>query len=64
MANPPFGDPPDCDRSPERDVIAMLAMLDYLITEVGRIDELGAQCLALARQSLSEAATGAVPKPH
>ena len=56
MENPSVGDPPN--------VVAMLAMLDYLISEVSRIDETSAQCLVLARQSLSDAATGAFPKPH
>jgi hypothetical protein len=64
MANLQFGDPPDRDRIPARDVVSMLAMLDYLITEASRIDELGARCLALARQSLSEAATGETPSSH
>ena len=64
MSNPLFGDPSDRDRIPERDVVAMLAMLDYLISEVSRIDEIGARCLRLARQSLSAAAAGAFPKSH
>jgi hypothetical protein len=64
MENPPFGDPPNRDRIPERDVVAMIAMLDYLISEVSRIDETGAQCLVLARKSLSDAAAGAFPRPH
>ena len=44
----------------------MLAMLDYLISEVSRIDELSARCLVLARESLSDAAAaaGAALKPH
>jgi hypothetical protein len=60
MANPLFGEPPSRDR----DVVAMLAMLDYLISEVSRIDETSTQCLVLARQSLSEAAASASPRPH
>jgi len=64
MANPLFGEPPSRGRTPERDVIAMLAMLDYLISEVSRIDETSTQCLLLARQSLSEAAASTFPRPH
>ena len=64
MSNPLFGDPPDRDRIPEQDVGAMLAMLDYLIAEVSRFDEIGARCLVLARQSLSDAAAGAFPRSH
>jgi len=39
---------------PERDVIAILGMLDYLIAEVGRIDAMSAECLVVARRSLAE----------
>ncbi|HLH91229.1 MAG TPA: hypothetical protein VKX28_22475 [Xanthobacteraceae bacterium] len=49
---------------PERDVIAILAMLDYLIGEVGRIDEMSAQCLVVARKSLSEAVADAFIKAN
>ena len=49
---------------PERDVIAMLAMLDYLIAEVGRIDAMSAQCLMVARKSLSETVTDAFVKAN
>jgi hypothetical protein len=49
---------------PERDIVAMLAMLDYLIAEVGRIDEMSAQCLVVARKSLSEAVADAFIKAN
>jgi hypothetical protein len=52
------------ERIPERDVIAMLAMLDYLITEVGRIDTMAAQCLMVARRSLSETVAEAFVKAN
>ena len=41
-----------------RDVLAMLAMLDYLIAQVGQIDGMSAHCLVLARKSLATAADG------
>jgi hypothetical protein len=49
---------------PERDVVAILAMLDYLIAEVGRIDEMSAQCLVVARKSLSEVVADAFIKAN
>jgi hypothetical protein len=49
---------------PERDVIAILAMLDYLIGEVGKIDEMSAQCLVVARKSLSEVVADAFIKAN
>ena len=36
------------------DISAMIAMLDYLIAEISRIDATSAQCLILARKSLAE----------
>ena len=30
------------ERIPERDILAMLAMIDYLIAEIGRIDPMSA----------------------
>jgi hypothetical protein len=49
---------------PERDVLAMLGMLDYLIAEVGRVDPMSAQCLMVARKSLSETVADAFVKPN
>jgi hypothetical protein len=49
---------------PERDVVAMMGMLDYLIAEVGRIDAMAAQCLMVARRSLDEAVADAFVKTN
>ena len=49
---------------PERDIAAMVAMLDYLIAEISKIDAMSAQCLMLARKSLTEAAGDALVKAH
>jgi len=38
-----------------RDILAMLAMLDYLIAQTSPIDAISARCLILARQSLAAA---------
>ena len=40
------------------------AMLDYLITEISRIDITSAQCLILARQSLAERIAGSHLRAH
>jgi hypothetical protein len=48
----------------ERDIKAMLAMLDYLVAEISRIDGMAAQCLILARKSLTEAVADAFVKAH
>ena len=55
MENPHCIGTPEPDRIPERDIVAMLTMLDYLIVEISRIDLMSAQCLILARKSLAEA---------
>jgi hypothetical protein len=49
---------------PERDIAAMLAMLDYLIAEISKVDAMSAQCLILARKSLAEAVGESLLKPH
>ncbi len=49
---------------PERDVAAILAMLDYLIVEVGKIDEMSTQCLMVARKSLAECVADAFMKAN
>ena len=64
MENPLLSDASDRDRIPERDVVAMLAMLDYLIAEVSRIDDMSTQCLVLARNSLAETADKSFVKAH
>jgi hypothetical protein len=55
---------PERECIPERDILAMLAMLDYLIAEISRIDTMSVQCLILARKSLSEAVAGSLVKAH
>ena len=52
------------ERIPERDILAMLAMIDYLIGEIGKIDPMSAQYLVVARKSLAEAAGEAFVKAH
>ena len=52
------------ERIPERDILAMVAMLDYLIIEVGKIDPMSAQCLMVARKSLTETVGEALVKPN
>jgi hypothetical protein len=48
----------------EHDVVAIVAMLDYLIAETSRFDAMSAHCLALARKSLIEAVPAAFARPH
>ena len=52
------------DFIPERDVVAMLGMLDYLIAEIGRFDEMSAQCLMVARKSLADSVADALVKAN
>jgi len=54
----------ESERIPERDIVAMVAMLDYLIAEISKIDAMSAQCLILARKSLTEAVGESLVKPH
>jgi len=46
------------------DISAMIAMLDYLIAEISRIDVTSAQCLILARKSLTEHIAQAQVRAH
>ena len=55
---------PALESVPERDVLAMLAMLDYLIAEIARVDALSAECLMLARKSLADAVADALVSTH
>ncbi len=55
MPRPLPADAPEAEPIPDRDIAAMIAMLDYLIAEISKIDAMSAQCLILARKSLSEA---------
>jgi hypothetical protein len=63
MEHPNRIDPPP-EPVPERDLLAMLAMLDYLIAEIARIDAMSAQCLMLARKSLADAVAEGLVKAH
>jgi hypothetical protein len=49
---------------PEREILAMVKMLDYLITEVGKIDVTSAECLVLARKSLDDLRTVSASGPN
>jgi hypothetical protein len=64
MENPNRIDPLEAERIPERDIVAMLAMLDYLIAEIARVDAMSAQCLMLARKSLAEMVADALVRAH
>ena len=64
MENPRPAEIRDLEHIPERDIVAMVAMLDYLIAEISKIDTMSAQCLILARKSLTEAVGEALVKPH
>lgn len=64
MENPNRIDTAEPDRIPERDIVAMLTMLDYLIVEISRIDVMSAQCLMLARKSLAEAVADALVRAN
>ena len=64
MENPQQLDPQGLESIPERDIVALLTMLDYLIAEISKIDVLSAQCLLLARKSLLEAVADALVKAH
>ena len=59
MENPQFADMPD--QIPERDIVAMLTMLDYLISEISKIDSMSAHCLMLARTVARASGVGVEP---
>jgi hypothetical protein len=59
-----LAEPTERERIPERDVVAMLAMLDYLIAEISRIDATSAQCLMVARKSLAEVVADTLVRAH
>jgi hypothetical protein len=64
MENTHLPDIHESNLIPERDIVAMLTMLDYLISEISKIDSMSAHCLILARKSLSEAVAAALVKAH
>jgi len=51
------------DSVPRREVVAMVSMIDYLIAQVGGVDEMSTAYLVLARKSLATFA-GELPKPQ
>ena len=55
---------PEPEPIPEHDIVALLAMLDYLIAEVATVDAMSAQCLILARKSLLEVVAASLVRAH
>jgi hypothetical protein len=49
---------------PERDILSWVAMLDYLVGEIAKVDTMSASCLLMARKSLLEAVADALVKAH
>ncbi|HEU5276251.1 MAG TPA: hypothetical protein VFU97_21525 [Xanthobacteraceae bacterium] len=49
-------DPDRFEHMQGHDILAMLSMLDWLITRISPIDEISATCLVMARQSLASLA--------
>jgi hypothetical protein len=64
MESPHFAETETDERIPERDILAMLAMIDYLVAEISKIDAMAAQCLMLARKSLADAVAQSLVKAH
>ena len=54
----------DSDELSKRDVLAMIAMIDYLIAQVRPVDGVAAHCLDLARKSLESGAARGVVALH
>jgi len=52
----------EAEAIPERDIVSLVAMLDYLIGEIAKFDTMSASCLLLARKSLLEAVADALVK--
>jgi hypothetical protein len=48
----------------EHDILSMLAMLDYLVAEIGKFDVMAAHCLLLARKSLLDAVGDSLVTAH
>jgi hypothetical protein len=55
---------PEAEPIPEHAIVALVAMLDYLIGEIAKFDTMSASCLLLARKSLLEAVADALVKMH
>jgi len=49
----------------DADILVMISMIDYLITEVSRIDPVSSHHLRAARGALADSvAPSALPRPH
>ena len=49
----------------DADILVMISMIDYLITEVSRIDPVASHHLRVARGALADSvAPSALPRPH
>ena len=64
MEEPHCPGSPEPERIAERDIVSLVAMLDYLIGEIAKFDTMTASCLLLARKSLLEAVADALMKMH
>jgi hypothetical protein len=56
--------PDECEAVRDRDIRAILPMLDYLIAEISRIDRISAHHLMSARTSLAESVPHCVIRTH
>jgi hypothetical protein len=64
MEEPSCSGSPDAGPIAERDIVSLVAMLDYLIGEISKVDTMTASCLLLARKSLLEAVAESLVKAH
>jgi hypothetical protein len=64
MENPGRADTQQAEQLVAYDIVSLLAMLDYLVVEVAKVDALSAQGLLLARKSLVESVAGLLVWAH
>jgi hypothetical protein len=64
MENLKVRDSQETEPIAEHDLLSMLAMLDYLAAEIGKIDLMAAHCLMLARKSLVDAVGDSLATAH
>jgi hypothetical protein len=64
MEEPRCPESPETEFIPERDLVSLVSMLDYLIGEIAKVDAMSASCLLLARKSLLETVADALVKTH
>lgn len=64
MEEPSFAGSLEAERIAERDILSLVAMLDYLIGEIAKVDTMSVSCLLLARKSLLEAVAEALVRTH